>query len=123
MEAEIKRSRKDMQACLRDMLEVVDSLDRVCERLAKAADAGQVEERLKGNIEATRRLTLQKLKRNGVSPMQLVGTVLDPHLAEVEDYEIREDLDDETVLEEIVKGYMWNTEILRPGRVILSKQA
>jgi molecular chaperone GrpE len=123
LEAEKKHARKDTENLLLEILEVVDSLDRICVRLGKATNLSQVEERLKGNIEATRRLALQKLKRSGVSPIELIGKVLDPNLAEVEDYEVNEDMEDETVLEEIVKGYIWKGNVLRQGRVIISKKA
>lgn len=123
LDAQRKQERNTMMSIFKEMLEIIDSLDRISEKLGKIKELSNNEERIKGNIESTRRLALQKLKKNGVIPMDLLGSVLNPHLAEVEDYEIRPDLEEETVIEELVKGYSWNNEVLRPGRVVVSKQA
>ncbi len=121
--AEKKQSQKEISGLLCDMLEVLDALERIIQRLNAAGSLSGTEEKMKGHIEATQRLFLQKLKKYGVFPVEMMGTQVDPHLAEVEDTELRPELPDETVIEEFVRAYTWNGELLRQARVIVSKQS
>ena len=103
------------------LLDVVDALDRVLQRSSGSQDPGQAFERQSHNIEATRRLLLQKLAQIGVRPMILEGMVADPLVADVTGYQDNPDLPDETVVREVVRAYLWNAELLRRGQVIVSR--
>lgn len=121
--AEKKHAQKETARLLCDMLEVLDALERIIQRFNAVEGLSGMEEKWKGHIEATQRLFLQKLKKYGVFPVEMMGTQVDPHLAEVEDTELRPELPEETVIEEYVRAYTWNGELLRQARVIVSKQS
>ena len=104
------------------LLDVVDALDRIIQRPAGSDEPGRVLDRQSRNIEATRRLLLQKLALTGVRPLDLAGMVADPMVADSSGYQDNPDLPDETVVRELVKGYWWNKELLRRGQVIVSRK-
>ncbi|MFW9854045.1 MAG: nucleotide exchange factor GrpE [Candidatus Thorarchaeota archaeon] len=61
------------------------------------------------------------LKNEGVKPIQALGEKFDPNLHEV--VSVRSSSEEEdTILEEIETGYMINSSLLRPAKVIIAKQ-
>ncbi|MFW9777315.1 MAG: nucleotide exchange factor GrpE [Candidatus Heimdallarchaeota archaeon] len=61
------------------------------------------------------------LKNEGVKPIQALGEKFDPNLHEV--VSVRSSSEEEdTILEEIETGYLINSSLLRPAKVIIAKQ-
>jgi molecular chaperone GrpE (heat shock protein) len=119
---EIQKSGIDTQRkLLAGLLDVVDALDRILQRPLGSQDPRQAFERQSHNIDATRRLLLQKLAQTGVRQMNLEGMVADPLVADVTEYQDNPDLPDETVVREVVRAYLWNAELLRRGQVVVSR--
>jgi molecular chaperone GrpE len=104
------------RALLLDILEVADALDRI-------AAANVADEPARRGIGATRRLLAAKLARAGVQPIDLLGVRFDPSIADGADTELRSDLPEDTVVQEIVRGYRWRSEVLRRASVVVSRQA
>ena len=61
------------------------------------------------------------LEEQGVKPMDCVGHQFDPYKHEVLMVQECEDVQENTILEELDKGYHFNDNILRPAKVIISK--
>ena len=120
LEAERRDAERRERATLRDLLEVVDALDRILAS-PTPGDPAKALERQRRNVESTRRLLLKQLARAGVAPVDLAGREADPAVADVEDVEDNDTVPDETVLREIVRGYTWRQEILRRASVIVSR--
>ncbi len=110
------------QKLLLGLLEVVDALDRILQRPSGTEDPNQALERQYHNVEATRRLLLQKLGQAGVKSVELLGMIADPTVVDLVGYQDNPDLPDETVVREIVKAYWCNKEMLRRGQVIVSRR-
>ncbi|MDI7277902.1 MAG: nucleotide exchange factor GrpE [Anaerolineae bacterium] len=94
---------------LRSLLDVLDDLDRIL-----------AQDRLR-SVELTRKKLWRLLERQGVAAIETVGKPFDPAVAEPGGEEERDDLADETVLQELVTGYRWRDEVLRPAVVIVSR--
>ncbi|MFO7796703.1 MAG: nucleotide exchange factor GrpE [Promethearchaeia archaeon] len=62
------------------------------------------------------------LKEEGIEPMDCEGEKFDPYKHDA--MLVREDSDkpENTVLEELEKGYYFNKEVLRPAKVVVSKK-
>ena len=108
------------QNVVKDLLGTVDNLDRAMEH-ASQSDAGDFESMLQG-IELVRRELLGALVKYGVSEIEAKGQIFDPKvheaLAQLED----ETVPAGTVVEIIQKGYQLRDRMLRPARVVVSRQ-
>jgi molecular chaperone GrpE len=62
------------------------------------------------------------LKKNGVAPVEAKGKKFDPNVHEALLQVEREDLPDNTNVEELQKGYMLNNRVIRTAKVQVSKK-
>ena len=63
------------------------------------------------------------LKTEGLEPIPSVGLPLDVYKHEVVMQKVDDEVSEDTVLEEIQKGYLLNTLVLRASKVIVSKKS
>jgi molecular chaperone GrpE len=64
------------------------------------------------------------LEEEGVRPMEVEGEKFDPYKHEVMIVEEgREDIPENTIIEELEKGYYYKDKVLRPAKVKISKQS
>jgi len=120
-----KRSAREMEsfrkfaneALVKDMLSVVDNLERaILSSADKEAENGILE-----GIEMTLREILKIFEKFSVTPIESLGERFDPSFHEAVMQEESEEHDENTVLKELQKGYMIHDRLLRPSMVIVSK--
>ncbi len=63
------------------------------------------------------------LKSHGVEPINALGEKFNPAIHEAMMQKNEPDQEDEIVLEEFQKGYKYNDQVIRPGKVIVNKHA
>ena len=120
MSAEGQKHRKETADLLVRFLEVVDSLDALaahCEELA----AGGLEHVPLRSVNTTLRQALSALSQAGVERMDAAGRPLDLNLHEVEAVRPDSSVEEDTVLEEKVRGYLWKGTVLRRSKVVISR--
>ena len=120
-----KRARKEQtdsvaqarEAVLRDMLEVVDNL----ERATAQTGGGQVDGAavLKG-VSLVLRLFQQKLERYEVKPFEAAGQPFDPRVHEAISRVENANVPSGSVAAELQKGYKVGDRLLRPAMVSVS---
>ncbi len=98
-------------------LPVLDNL----ERALRYEDSDE----LRAGLAATVRGFEAALESEGVTPVLTAGAGahFDPNVAEAIGTRPAPDLADETVLDEVQRGYLVDDELLRPARVLVSKNA
>lgn len=101
---------------LKELLPVVDSLDRALQVQGEGNAAA-----LKEGVALTLRQLRSVLEQKGLKPIATVGETFDPHVHEVLLQEEREDVDRETVVEELRAGYLLHDRVLRPAQVKIAK--
>jgi molecular chaperone GrpE len=101
----------------RDLLAVVDSLEMGLEA-ADNADAKS----LKEGSEATLKLLATTLDRFGISVVDPEGEPFDPEFHEAMTMQPSGDVEPDSVLTVIQKGYTLNGRLLRPARVIVASE-
>jgi molecular chaperone GrpE len=105
-----------VQELVTDLLPALDNLERA---LGADSDSSSFEA-LQSGVELTRKQILDVLKRYGVEPIAAVGSEFDPNLHEavmrVEDTEQPEN----TVVEEMRRGYTMHNRVIRPSMVKVS---
>lgn len=101
----------------RSLLPVVDHL----ERAASAARAGADVDALVQGIDLVLRDAHRILEGHGVKPVEAVGQAFDPALHEAVLTEEREDVPDETVVQELQRGYRIAERLLRASMVKVAR--
>ena len=62
------------------------------------------------------------LKNYGVEEINRVGEVFDPNLEQALLTEVREDLEDEVIIEVLQKGYKLKDRVIRPASVKINQK-
>ncbi len=101
---------------MRDLLEVVDNLER-------ASAAGGSAEDLKRGLEMILRQLGDFLRRYGVHAVDAAGEPFDPAVHEAVSSRQSTEVTEPTVTEEYQKGYMLHDRLLRPARVVVAVPA
>jgi len=100
---------------LRDLLTVVDELEQAIKMAREhKADA----EILKG-LELTHKNFVNLLKKNALEVIDVNGKRFDPHFHEIMGMRDIVDGDDQSILEEVQKGYLCEGKVLRTSKVIV----
>lgn len=107
----------------RDLLSVLDNLERAMQSAGELSASGDPEAGLKGLLEGVE-LTIKQfsdtLGKHGVVPIESSGRPFDPRLHEAIQRLERGDVPPGTVVEEFLKGYMLHDRLLRAAKVIVS---
>jgi molecular chaperone GrpE len=102
---------------LKDVLPVVDNLDRALDLGAKT---GQWEG-LADGVRMTRKLLEDTLAKHGLKAFSAMGQPFDPHLHEAMGQEEREDVPPNTVTSEVLRGFLLHDRLVRPALVMVAR--
>ncbi len=112
-----QRVRRGKAELLRDLLEVVDNLERALEAASDTSKSA-----LYQGVALNLDLFLGKLKSTGVEPIESLGLPFDPNVAEaIGTVDVSNPELDGTVVEVVQKGYRWDEQLLRPAIVRVGK--
>lgn len=109
------------QNLVKDLLSAVDNLERALEHGAQNAGA-EVKGILDG-VELVHREVLGALAKHGVKEVEAEGQIFDPADHEAMGQVPNSDVPPNTILEVLQKGYVIHDRMLRPARVIVSREA
>lgn len=101
----------------RELLAVVDSLDHGLASASAGADSNA----LKEGMELTHKLLLDILTKFGILPINPVNEAFDPMKHEALTAQVNNDVEPNTILTVVQKGFTLQDRVLRPARVIVSK--
>jgi molecular chaperone GrpE len=108
------------QNLVKDLLSPVDNLERALEHGAQNVEL-EVQGILDG-VELVHREILGGLAKHGVSEIQADGQIFDPAFHEAMGQVPNGDVPANTVLQVLQKGYLIHDRMVRPSRVIVSKE-
>lgn len=103
---------------VKDLLPVVDNLERALAHSESTDDHKSIHE----GVRITLNEFLKVLKKSGATPIDAIGQKFDPNFHEALYQEERGDMDADTVVSEVQKGYILNDRLIRPSRVGVSKK-
>ena len=117
------RERKMYEMCateelIKSLLPIIDNLETA---LASARQGGEIASFVKG-FELIYKDLMAVLEKEGLKPIKAVGEKFDPYKHEVTMTAIDEDLPEDTVLEELQKGYMLGSKVIRTAKVEVSRK-
>ncbi|HYK65974.1 MAG TPA: nucleotide exchange factor GrpE [Patescibacteria group bacterium] len=105
------------EAILRDVLPIIDNLERALD----AARTGAPVKAVVDGVEMTVKALIDFLRAQGVTPIQSVGQAFDPTRHEAADHVESEVHPPNTVVDEFHRGYLIGERTLRPARVSVAK--
>ena len=108
------------QNLVKDLLSTVDNLDRAIGH-ARESEGGDLENLLQG-VELMQRELLTALGKHGVVRIEAVGKAFDPAVHEAMAQTPDGSVAPNTVIEELQTGYMLRDRLLRPTRVIVTRE-
>lgn len=105
------------EAILRDVLPIIDNLERALDAARQGAPVKAVVD----GVEMTVKALIDFLRAQGVTPIQSVGQAFDPTRHEAADHVESEIHPPNTVVDEFHRGYLIGERTLRPARVSVAK--
>lgn len=107
------------ESMLRDLLPIVDNLERAVEAARGGGDAATIVQ----GVEMVLKGLLELLRAHGVTPLASVGQAFDPARHEAVDHVASQTHPPNTVVDEFHRGYQIGERVLRPARVSVAKRA
>lgn len=104
------------QELILKLLPIIDNF----ERALQAAQEQHSFDSLASGVELTLRMLQDMLQKEGVEPIEAVGQEFDPTVHEAVMSVESDEHPDNTVVEELQKGYMQKSRVIRPARVKVS---
>jgi len=107
------------ETLIRELLPVIDNLERAIEYSKKHSQKDSLYE----GVELTLKLLKKVIEGFGVSEINSIGQVFDPNLHEGVGIEEGENYEDNVVIKEVEKGYLYKDRLIRPAKVIVGKKS
>lgn len=109
------------QNLVKDLLSAVDNLERALEHGAQ--HAGPEVRGILDGVELVHREVLGALAKHGVKEVEAEGTIFDPADHEAMGQVPNSEVPPNTIVQVLEKGYVIHDRMLRPARVIVSREA
>ena len=106
------------QSLLRELLPIIDNLDLAIKAAAEASDS--TDACLLDGVELTRKEILKVLENFHVEPIDALGKPFDPNFHEAVMREESDEHPENTVVNELQKGYLMHDRLLRPSMVVVA---
>lgn len=106
------------EGLIKELLGVIDNLDRA---VGQARQNPESESLVEG-VEMILRQTKEIMEKHGVRELQSLGEPFDPNVHEAMMHEVADDHDENTVIDELQKGYVFKDRLIRPALVKVSKK-
>jgi len=111
-------TRYGLERVLKDLLPVIDNLDRAID----LGDRSGKWEALAEGVKMTRKLLEDTLAKQGLKAFSARGQAFDPHLHEAMGHEERADLAPNMVSTEVLRGFTLHDRLVRPALVMVARQ-
>lgn len=105
------------EGLLRDLLPIVDNLERAVEAARGSGSGGSIVE----GVEMVLRSLMDFMRSHGVTPSESMGQPFDPNRHEAVDHIESAAHEPNTVINEFHRGYQMGDRVLRPARVAVAK--
>ena len=119
-EMDVEKARKfALERFASDLLPVVDNLERALE----ASGNSDAHDAVVEGVELTLKSLIDVLEKNGVTAVDPHGEPFDPQVAQAMSMVENPDVEPNTVIGVMQKGYLLKDRLLRPAMVMVSKAA
>lgn len=101
------------QECMKKIIEVVDNFDRAVQSVEKIDNV----DKMKETFHVLNKQLVDSLTKLGLEQIQCVGQKFDPNLHEAVMQTQSEEHEEDTIINELQKGYKLGDKVLRPAMV------
>ena len=101
------------QECMKKIIEVVDNFDRAVQSVEKIDNV----EKMKETFFVLNKQLIDSLTKLGLEHIECVGQKFDPNLHEAVMQTPTEEYEEDTIINELQKGYKLGDKVLRPSMV------
>jgi molecular chaperone GrpE len=105
---------------LQEFLPIVDAFERALESMDQGKGVLNELDQYHEGVELLYKQLLDTLGRVGVVPIESEGQPFDPHLHEALSRKENPDYEEDTVIQELRRGYLFKDRLLRPAQVIVA---
>ena len=120
-----RRSRQDIEKAhkyglekfVNSLLPVIDSLEKALETISNQSEQKTIAE----GVELTLKMFLDVLNKSGVTQLNPLNEYFNPQHHEAMSMQENADVEANTVLSVLQKGYLLNERLVRPSIVVVSK--
>ncbi|GAB2789803.1 nucleotide exchange factor GrpE [Halomonas shantousis] len=118
-EQDVEKARKfALEKFVKELLPVIDSLEKALDTMGEDASEAHRE-----GVAMTLKLQLDVLKKFGVEPVEPTGEPFDPQYHEAMAMVPNPEMEPNTVMDVMQKGYLLNGRLVRPAMVVVSQAA
>ncbi len=115
-----RQHRDSVKAILLGIIEAVDAFERVFRSIQAKQDLVTPQMKIwVGNFRTVRRLLEKTLTDQGVVKIENLDQGFDPHWHKVAEIVADPSKPEGTIVEEVVRGYVWQNQLLRKAEVIV----
>ena len=107
-----------LETFARELLPFLDNLERA---ISAAKETKDIDKLLEG-LDLTLSGYFKTLEKFGLKPFVALGERFDPNIHEALGVEENGEVDENTVVKELLKGYKLHDRVLRPAMVVVSKK-
>ena len=119
-EQEVDKARKfALERFVSELLPVVDNMERALE----AAGTDEAVKPIVEGVELTQKSLIDALQKHGVETIDPMGEPFDPQIAQAMSIVENPEVEPNTVIAVMQKGYQLNGRLVRPAMVMVSKAA
>ena len=108
---------------LLEFLPVVDACERALKSFEDEDDKSGRLQKYRQGVELLYKQLADTLNRLGVVPVEAKGKPFDPHLHEALSNLETQEYEENTVVEELRRGYLFNGRLLRPAQVVIASRS
>jgi molecular chaperone GrpE len=105
-----------------EFLPIMDACERALESFKENNDEYGLVNKYREGVELLYKQLGNTLNRLGVVPLEVKGSKFDPNLHEALTHLETHEFEDNTVIEELRRGYIFNNRLLRPAQVVVSSR-
>ncbi len=103
-----------------EFLPVLDACERALKSFNEAQASSASLQQYEEGVQLLYRQLLETMGRIGVVPMEAEGKQFDPHMHEALSREEVPELEENTVVKELRRGYLFKERLLRPAQVVVA---
>jgi len=105
---------------LSEFLPIADACERALKSIGESKSTPAAIEQFREGVELLYKQVVDTLNRVGVVPMEVEGKRFDPHMHEAFSREETLERDEDTVVRELRRGYLFKNRLLRPAQVVVA---
>jgi molecular chaperone GrpE len=108
---------------LLEFLPIVDACERALKSFEEEDDKSGRLQKYRQGVELLYKQLVDTLNRLGVVPIEAKGKPFDPHLHEALSNLETQEYEENMVVEELRRGYLFNGRLLRPAQVVIASRS